>query len=228
MRSTRVSNLTKTMNTYVEKVYLWMFLGLMITSITAFVVSTDPDIYNVILGNDIVFIGILIAQFAAVVSVSAFIRRIPDNLAEITFVLYCFLTGLTLSSIFLEFDIYSIAYVVLITAAMFGFMSFYGYVTKTDLTSVGNVATMALFGIILALIVNLFLMNSVLDTILSIVGVLVFSAFTAHDTQKIKNILMDNGEDLLKKEILGALNLYLDFVNLFLDLLDLFGKRRED
>lgn len=226
--NTRVSNITKITNTYVQKVYFWLFIGLIITSITAYVVSTDPDIYNVILGNDIVFYGLLIAQFLAIVTVSAFIRRIPDNIAEITFVLYCFLTGLTLSSIFLEFDIYSIAYVVLITAAMFGFMSLYGYVTKTDLTSVGNIATMALFGIILALIVNLFLMNSALDTILSIIGVLVFSAFTAHDTQKIKNILMDNGEDLIKKEILGALNLYLDFVNLFLDLIDLLGKRRED
>jgi len=205
-----------------------MFIGLTITSITAYFVSQDPNLYNVMLGNDIVFYGLLIAQFLAIVTVSAFIRRIPDNLAEITFVLYCFLTGLTLSAIFLEFTISSIAYVVLITAAMFGFMSLYGYVTKTDLTSVGNIATMALFGIILALIVNLFLMNSALDTILSIIGVLVFSAFTAHDTQKIKSTLMDNGEDLIKKEILGALNLYLDFVNLFLDLLDLFGKRRSD
>ena len=226
--NSRVSNITGIINTYVQKVYFWMFIGLIITSVTAYVVSTEPDIYNVILGNDIVFFGLLIAQFVAIVTVSAFIRRIPDNLAEITFGLYCFLTGLTLSSIFLEFDIYSIAYVVLITAAMFGFMSLYGYVTKTDLTSVGNIATMALFGVILALIVNLFLMNSALDTILSIVGVLVFSAFTAHDTQKIKSTLMENGEDLIKKEILGALNLYLDFVNLFLDLLDLFGKRRED
>lgn len=223
-----VSNQTRIINTYVQRVYFWLFVGLIITSITAYVVSTDPDIYNVVLGNDIVFYGLLIAQFLAIVTVSAFIRRIPGNLAEITFVLYCFLTGLTLSSIFLEFDIYSIAYVVLITAAMFGFMSLYGYVTKTDLTSVGNIATMALFGIILSLIVNLFLMNSALDTILSIIGVLVFSAFTAHDTQKIKNILMDNGEDLIKKEILGALNLYLDFVNLFLDLIDLLGKRKED
>lgn len=226
--NSRVSNITGIINTYVQKVYFWMFIGLIITSVTAYVVSTEPDIYNVILGNDIVFFGLLIAQFVAIVTVSAFIRRIPDNLAEITFGLYCFLTGLTLSSIFLEFDIYSIAYVVLITAAMFGFMSLYGYVTKTDLTSMGNIATMALFGVILALIVNLFLMNSALDTILSIVGVLVFSAFTAHDTQKIKSTLMENGEDLIKKEILGALNLYLDFVNLFLDLLDLFGRRRED
>jgi hypothetical protein len=205
-----------------------LFIGLIITSITAYVVSTVPDIYNVILGNDIVFFGLLVAQFLAIVSIVAFIKRIPDNLAEITFGLYCFLTGLTLSSIFLEFSIYSIAYVVLVTAAMFGFMSLYGYVTKTDLTSVGNIATMALVGVILALIVNLFLMNSVLDTVLSILGVMIFCAFAAHDTQKIKSTLMENGEDLIKKEILGALNLYLDFVNLFLDLLDLLGKRRED
>ncbi|MGD0160109.1 MAG: Bax inhibitor-1/YccA family protein [Candidatus Bathyarchaeia archaeon] len=226
--NSRFSNQTRIINTYVQKVYFWMFIGLIITSITAYFVSQDPNLYNVILGNDIVFYGLLIAQFLAIVTVSAFIRRIPDNLAEITFVLYCFLTGLTLSAIFLEFTISSIAYVVLITAAMFGFMSLYGYVTKTDLTSLGNIATMALFGIILALIVNLFLMNSALDTILSIIGVLVFSAFTAHDTQKIKSTLMDKDEDLIKKEILGALNLYLDFVNLFLDLLDLFGKRRSD
>ena len=227
-RNTRVSNLTKIINTYIEKVYFWLFIGLIITSITAYVVSTVPDIYNVILGNDIVFFGLLVAQFLAIVSIVAFIKRIPDNLAEITFGLYCFLTGLTLSSIFLEFSIYSIAYVVLVTAAMFGFMSLYGYVTKTDLTSVGNIATMALVGVILALIVNLFLMNSVLDTVLSILGVMIFCAFAAHDTQKIKSTLMENGEDLIKKEILGALNLYLDFVNLFLDLLDLLGKRRED
>lgn len=205
-----------------------MFIGLIITSITAYFVSQDPDIYNVILGNDVVFFVILIAQFLAVVTVVAFIKRIPDNLAEITFGLYCFLTGLTLSSIFLEFSIYSIAYVVLITAAMFGFMSLYGYVTKTDLTSLGNIATMGLFGIILALIVNLFIRNSFLDTILSVFGVAVFSALTAYDTQKIKSTLMDHDEDLIKKEILGALNLYLDFVNLFLDLIKLLGKRRSD
>ncbi len=205
-----------------------MFIGLIITSITAYFVSQDQDIYNVILGNDVVFFVILIAQFLAVVTVVAFIKRIPDNLAEITFGLYCFLTGLTLSSIFLEFSIYSIAYVVLITAAMFGFMSLYGYVTKTDLTSLGNIATMGLFGIILALIVNLFIRNSFLDTILSVFGVAVFSALTAYDTQKIKSTLMDHDEDLIKKEILGALNLYLDFVNLFLDLIKLLGKRRSD
>jgi len=206
-----------------------MFIGLIITSVTAYIVSSEPDLYNFILGNDFIFVGILILQFVAIIGISAFIRRIPDNLAEITFGLYCFLTGLTLSVIFLEFSITSIAFVVVISAAMFGFMSLYGYVTKTDLTSVGNIATMALFGLILALIVNLFIQNSLLDTILSIIGVIIFSAFAAHDTQKIKNIMMDNDdEDLMKKEILGALNLYLDFVNLFLDLLDLFGRRRQD
>jgi FtsH-binding integral membrane protein len=205
-----------------------MFIGLIITSVTAYFVSQEPNLYNFILGNDIVFFGILIVQFIAVITIVAFIKQIPDNLAEITFGLYCFLTGLTLSVIFLEFSITSIAYVVVITAAMFGFMSLYGYVTKTDLTSVGNIATMALFGIILALIVNLFIGNSVLDTILSIFGVIVFSALAAFDTQKIKSTFMDNDEDLIKKEILGALNLYLDFVNIFLDLIRLLGKRRSD
>ena len=223
----RVSSQTKIINNYIQKVYLWMFIGLIITSITAYFVSQNPDLYNVILGNDIVFYGLLIAQFVAVVSIVAFIKRIPDNLAEITFVLYCFLTGLTLSVIFLAFSITSIAYVIVITAAMFGFMSLYGYVTKTDLTSVGNIATMALFGIILALIVNLFIGNSVLDTILSIIGVAVFSGLTAYDTQNIKNTLMYDDGDLIKKEILGALNLYLDFVNIFLDLIKLLGKKRE-
>ena len=224
---TRVSNQTKTINSYIQKVYLWLFVGLLITSATAYAVSQFPDLYNVILGNDVVFYGLLIVQFLAIVGITAFIRRIPDNLAEAAFVLYCFLTGLTLSIIFLDFSISSIAYVILISAAMFGFMSLYGYVTKTDLTSLGSILTMCLFGIILALIVNLFIMNSLLDTILSILGVLVFSGFAAHDTQKIKNTLMNSDGDLIKKEMLGALNLYLDFVNLFLDLLDLFGKRRD-
>jgi FtsH-binding integral membrane protein len=225
---THVSNQTETTNTYIQKVYFWMFIGLMITSITAYFVSQDPNLYNVILGNDIVFYGLLIVQFVAIVTIVAFIKRIPDNLAEITFGLYCFLTGLTLSIIFLDFTISSIAYVLLITAAMFGFMSLYGYVTKTDLTSLGSIATMCLFGIILALIVNLFIMNSVLDTILSILGVIIFSGLAAYDTQNVKRTLMDTDEDLIKKEILGALNLYLDFVNLFLDLIRLLGKRRSD
>jgi len=224
---TRVSSQTRIINTYIQKVYLWMFVGLVITSVTAYFVSQDPDLYNVILGNDIVFYGLLIAQFIAAITIVAFIKRIPDNLAEITFAVYCFLTGLTLSIIFLAFSITSIAYVILITAAMFGFMSIYGYITKTDLTSVGNIATMALFGIVLALIVNLFIGNSVLDTILSIIGVIIFSALTAYDTQNIKNTLFGEG-DIIKKEILGALNLYLDFVNLFLDLIKLLGKRREN
>ena len=224
---TRVSSQTKIINDYVQKVYFWMFIGLIITAITAYGVSQEPDLYNLILGNDIVFFGIIILQFVAVISISAFIRRIPDNLAEVTFVFYCFLSGLTLSVIFLDFSVTSIAFVVLITAAMFGFMSLYGYVTKTDLTSVGNILLMALFGIILALIVNLFIQNSLLDTILSIVGVLIFSGLTAYDTQKVKNTLYDDG-DIIKKEILGALNLYLDFVNIFLDLIKLLGKRRDD
>jgi len=228
LRKTGVLSQTKIINAYVQKVYFWMFIGLIITSVTAYFVSQEPNLYNFILGNDIVFFGILIVQFVAVITIVAFIKRIPDNLAEITFGLYCFLSGLTLSVIFLEFSITSIAYVVLVTAAMFGFMSLYGYVTKTDLTSLGNIATMGLFGIILALIVNLFIGNSILDTILSIFGVIVFSALAAFDTQKIKSTFMDNDEGLIKKEILGALNLYLDFVNIFLDLINLLGKRRED
>jgi len=224
---TRISSQIKIINDYVQKVYFWMFIGLLITTITAYGVSQDPDLYNVILGNDIIFFGIIVLQFVAVISISAFIRRIPDNLAEVTFAFYCFLSGLTLSVIFLEFSVTSIAYVALITAAMFGFMSLCGYVTKTDLTSVGNILTMALFGIILALIVNLFIQNSLLDTILSIVGVLIFSGLTAYDTQKVKNTLYDDG-DIIKKEILGALNLYLDFVNIFLDLIKLLGKRKDD
>lgn len=219
---------TEAVNAYVQKVYFWMFVGLIITSVTAYFVSAYPSIYNVILGNDAVFFGLLIAQIVAIITIVAFMRRIPDNLAEIVYGFYCFLTGLTLSAIFLEFSITSIAYVVVVTAAMFGFMSLYGYVTKTDLTSVGNIAIMALFGIIIALIVNLFIGNSILDTILSILGVLVFSALTAYDTQKIKRTLMDYGEGLVKKEILGALDLYLDFVNMFLDLIRLLGKRREN
>ena len=217
----------KDANAYIQRVYFWMFVGLLITAATAFYVSTQPSIYEPLIQSDL-FIVLLLAQLVTVGVLVAFIRRIPDALAEVTFVLYTFITGLTFSVIFLVFTISSIGLVFFITAGMFGFMSVYGYFTKTDLTSLGHILTMLLFGLVLSLLMNLFLQNQILDIVLSLLGVLVFSGLAAHDTQKIKEIYEsdDPAEDLLKKEIIGALDLYLDFVNLFLSLIRLMGRRR--
>jgi FtsH-binding integral membrane protein len=182
-----------------------------------------------VLGNKLVFYGLLLGELALVFSLVGFIKKMPSSVATVMFVLYSFVTGLTLSVIFLVYEISSIGFVFLLTAGMFGVMSVYGYVTKKDLTGVGSIMIMALIGVIIASIANFFLNSSVLDWILSFISVIIFTALTAYDTQKIKkmNVLGNEGSDEDKKEaIMGALSLYLDFINLFLNLLRLFGKRR--
>ena len=206
-----------------------MFLGLIISGITAYWVASDPSLYKVILLNEGIFYSLLIGELALVFGLVWLMKRISANIAIFMFLLYCFMTGLTLSVIFLVFTIESIGLAFFITACMFGIMSIYGYFTKTDLTQIGQVLIMGLFGIIIAGLVNLFLRNTLIDYIVSFIGVIIFTGLTAYDTQKIKkiNIIGNEGtpEDT-KESIMGALELYLDFVNLFLSLLRLLGKRR--
>lgn len=158
-----------------------------------------------------------------------FMKKISSQLATVMFLMYCFMTGLTLSVIFLVYTIESIGQIFFISAAMFGVMSVYGFFTKTDLTQLGQVFIMGLIGMIIAGLVNLFLRNGQLDYILSFIGVIIFAGLTAYDTQKIRrnNIIGNEGtpEDM-KESVMGALTLYLDFINLFLKMLRLFGKRR--
>ncbi len=211
-----------------RKVYVWMTLALVITGITAYGVATSPGILQAIYTNQILFWGLIIAELAIVFGVTAMLNRISLTTATLMFVLYSVINGALMSYIFLAYTASSIAVVFFITAGTFGVMAFIGYTTKTDLSSMGKILIMALVGLIIATIVNLFIKSSGLTLILSYVGVLIFVGLTAWDTQKIKQMLLqapDAGEASQKLALMGALSLYLDFINLFIYLLRIFGKR---
>jgi FtsH-binding integral membrane protein len=211
-----------------RKVYVWMTLALMITGATAYGVATSPGIQMALFSNQLLFWGLVIAEFALVIGISAAINRLSLTTATLMFVLYSVINGAMLSSIFLIYTMSSIASVFFITAGTFGVMALIGYTTKKDLTSMGRILFMALIGIIIATVVNIFLKSSGLQMIVSYLGVLIFVGLTAYDSQKIKNMLQmapDASEASQKLALLGALTLYLDFVNLFIYLLRIFGRR---
>ena len=213
-----------------RKVYLWMTLALVITGFTAFGIASNPGIAYAIVTNRRLFWGLVIAEFGLVIGISGAINKLSAVTATLLFVLYSIVNGATLSVIFMAYTMSSIASVFFITAGLFGVMAFIGYTTKTDLTSIGKILFMALIGIILATIVNLFVGSSMLNMIVSYIGVVIFTGLTAYDSQKIKNMLynadsMDEG--MQKIALLGSLTLYLDFINLFLMLLRIFGGNRD-
>lgn len=211
-----------------RKVYVWMTLALVITGFTAYGVATSPGALQLILGNQLLFWGLVIGELALVIGVSAAINRLSLTTATMMFVLYSVINGALLAPIFLVYTSSSIATVFFITAGTFGAMALIGYTTKTDLTSMGKFLFMALIGLIIATVVNMFVKSSGFTLILSYVGVLIFVGLTAYDSQKIKQLLLqapDAGESAQKIALLGALSLYLDFINLFLYMLRIFGKR---
>lgn len=211
-----------------RKVYVWMTLALVITGFTAYAVATSPALLMAIVGNRFVLLGLIVAELALVVGISGAINRLSLAVATLMFVLYSVINGATLSVVFLAFTMSSITSVFFITAGTFATMALVGYTTKKDLTSMGRMLFMALIGLVIATVVNMFMRSSGLDMILNYVGVLVFVGLTAYDTQKIKEQLMmaDNmGESAQKVALVGALTLYLDFINLFLYLLRILGKR---
>lgn len=213
-----------------RKVYTWMALALVITGVTAYGVAHSPAMMQLIYGNSFVMWGLIIAELAIVFIVSGMINRLSLTTATLLFVLYSVVNGATLSVIFLGYSQSVIAKTFFVTAGMFGVMSFYGYVTKQDLSSIGKILFMALIGLIISTIVNLFVRSSMFDMILSYVGVVIFVGLTAWDTQKIKQmLLMADGmdESVQKIALMGALSLYLDFINLFLYLLRIFGGNRD-
>lgn len=213
-----------------RKVYLWMTLALVITAITAYGVATSPAAIQFILGNRIVFFGLIIAEFALVFAVGGIINRLSITTATLLFTLYSVVNGATLSVVLLAYTHESVTQVFFITAGTFAAMSAVGYLTKRDLSSVGRILFMALIGLIIATVVNIFWKNSGFMAILNYLGVLIFVGLTAYDTQKIKNMLLtaeDGGEVGQKMALLGALTLYLDFINLFLYLLRILGKSRD-
>ncbi len=212
-----------------RKVYVWMTLALVLTGITAFGVASSPSLMMTIFQTPAIMWGLIIAELAIVIAISAAINRLSLTTATLLFVLYSVLNGATLSLIFAVYTMSSIANVFFITAGTFGVMAAYGYFTKRDLSSWGKLLLMALIGLIIATLVNVFLVKSSgFDLILSYAGVLIFVGLTAYDTQKIKQMLAmqtDMGEGAQKVALLGALSLYLDFINLFLYLLRIFGRR---
>ena len=213
-----------------RKVYVWMALALAITGVTAFGVANSPNIMIAIYSNRAVFWGLIIAELALVFVVSGMINRLSLTTATLLFTLYSVLNGVVLSSIFVIYSGTSIAKVFFITAGTFAAMAVYGYTTKRDLSTMGRLMFMGLIGLIIASIVNLFIKSSGLDLILSYIGVIVFVGLTARDTQKIKQMLAmqeDIDEGAQKIALVGALSLYLDFINLFLYLLRIFGGSRD-
>ena len=215
---------------YISKVYAFMAGALAITAVTSFGVLSSPALLNFILGSSLVFYGLLIVELLVVGTLVAAINRIPTAAAYAIFVGYAVLNGLTLSSVFIRYTSGSIASTFFITATTFAVMSTYGFFTNRDLTKIGSLAYMALIGLILASLVNYFLDSPALYWITTYLGILIFVALIAYDTQKIKEMYQagyTQGGMEGKGAIMGALSLYLDFINLFLMLLRLFGRSRD-
>ncbi len=214
-------------NTLVRSVYIWMCAALLLTGGTASLVAGSPRLLEVIFGNSFLFWAILIAQFGLVWAISAKVTSFSLSMLSGLFMLYSVLTGLTFSVYFLAFTAESIASTFFITAGTFAVMSIYGFVTKRDLTKIGNLALMALIGMIIASVVNIFLHSTMLNWIVTYIGVLVFVGLIAWDTQKIKALASAQDNEFTQKlAICGALSLYLDFINLFIMLLRIFGQRK--
>jgi FtsH-binding integral membrane protein len=217
-------------SSFMSGVYGWMSCALAITAGVAYYVASVPSIFMYIYTHSAIIIGLMIFQVGLVIAISALINRISFVTALALFLLYAASLGVTVSSIFFVYTEASILSTFLTTALMFGAMSLYGYMTKADLTSVGSMSKMVLFGLIIGMLVNMFLKSEQFDYILSGIGVVIFTLLTAYDTQKIKQIarpMLGDQELLGKMTLIGALVLYLDFVNLFLFLLRFMGQRRE-
>ena len=215
--------------TLMKNVYWWMALALVVTGLSAFYTASSPRLLDAIFGSGL-FIGLIIAELIMVIVLSARINKMSFVAAGIVFVIYSIVNGLTLSSILIAYTMESVASTFFITAGTFAAMAIIGSVTKKDLSSIGQILFMALIGLIIATIVNIFLKSSMMSYIISYVGVAVFVGLTAYDAQKIKNMIHQYGTDLsndnMKLALMGSLSLYLDFINLFLYLLRIFGSRR--
>jgi FtsH-binding integral membrane protein len=214
---------------YMVKVYGWMALALVVTGLVAMYTAASENMLTMIFGNRIVFYALIIVQLIAVGTLAGLINRMTALTATLIFIGYSALNGLTLSAIFLVFTTESIASTFFVTAGTFGAMSIYGYTTNSDLSKWGNLLFMGLMGLIIASVANFFMKSTMIYWVTTYIGVVVFVGLTAYDTQKIKksNIIGNEGtEEDSKEAIMGALTLYLDFINLFLYLLRIFGRRK--
>jgi len=214
---------------FLPKVYGWMTGGLALTALAAIFTLSSEAALQLIFGNKLVFYGLIIGELGLVIAMSAAINRISAATATLMFLAYSALNGVTFASIFLLYTRSSIASTFVVAAGTFAAMSLYGYVTKRDLTGWGSFLFMGLIGIIIASVVNIFMQSAMITWVVSYLGVFIFVGLTAYDTQKIKRIGQNgfaDGESQRKAAILGALTLYLDFINLFLMLLRIMGDRR--
>ena len=214
--------------TLMRKTYLWMAMALVITGLTAYVVATNAAMTQFLFTHASMIWILFLAEIGLVVALSAAIRKISLSAATLMFVAYAALNGITFSSLFYVYTMGSLASTFFVTAGTFGAMSLVGFFTKADLSSMGKLLLMALIGLIIASVVNIFVGSSGLEMIMTYIGVLIFVGLTAYDTQKIKQMFLtapDASESTQKYAVLGALTLYLDFINLFLYLLRIFGRR---
>lgn len=219
-------------NDFVRSVYNWMCIGLALTGFTAFYVSNSETMRHLVFGNQLIFYGLIIAELIMVFSLVSRVNRMSAGTATSLFVVYSVLNGVTLSFVFIIYTSESIVSTFFICAATFLACSIYGWTTKKDLTSFGGFLLMGLFGIIIASLVNMFIRSSAMNMMISYIGVFVFVGLTAYDTQKLKNMAMSqpaglDGAVVRKGAIMGALSLYLDFINLFLFLLRILGLGRD-
>jgi len=215
---------------FIRRVYNWMGLGLAATAVVALYTASNPQLLGMIFGNSLVFFGLILAELGLVIWLSAAISRLHYSTASLMFFVYSALNGLTMSVIFLAYTRASITSTFFVTAGTFGAMSFYGYTTKRDLSSWGSFLFMGLIGIILASVVNIFLQSPMMYWLVTYAGILVFVGLTAYDTNKLKEMALAGFADAEaegKSAVMGALALYLDFINLFLMLLRIFGSRRD-
>lgn len=212
---------------YLSRVYMFMAFGLLLTGGVSYGVSTSPEMMQLIFQTPLKWLVIL-APLGLVFFLSFRINTLKYATAQALFWVYSAMVGMSLASIFLMYQLPSIARVFFITSSMFGFMSLYGYTTRRDLSGMGSFMFMGLVGIIIASIINMFMQSSAMQFMISVIAVIVFTGLTAYDTQTIKSMYYEgDGEEVMgKKALIGALRLYLDFLNLFLALLQLFGDRR--
>lgn len=217
---------------FLAKVFNWMAIGLGLTGLLAFVTVNSPTMQQLIFGNKMVFYGLMFAELGMVFYLSSRIEKISSQTATGLFLVYSALNGVTLSAILMIYTMSSVTATFFITAGMFGAMAVYGLVTKKDLSGMGSFMFMGLIGMVIASIVNIFLGSSMISWVVSGLGVIIFTGLTAYDVQKITQMgaagIMNQGEAAIQKvAVMGALALYLDFINLFLSLLQFLGNRRD-
>ena len=216
-------------NSIMKRVYVRMFIGLLISAFVALGVASSPAAMMFFFGNKIVFWGMLIAMFAMAIIIPVRLMKMQSGTVLMLFFVFSALMGAWLAPIFYAYDQYTIAKTFFITSGTFGAMSVYGYFTKSNLDKMGSYLMMALFGLIILMLVNIFLKSSQVEWVVSIVGLLIFIGLTAYDTQQVKRLAASNLQPQLADKLatMGAMNLYLDFINLFLFLLRIFGGGRD-